>query len=194
MLFSAASRLQSISKLKAIVRTIEAYLYSDVAGAILVASVLGISVGSSAPAQTMPPVGELSDPVTNRLLESEGANRLLSELELNSLPQPLKPFPLLDLELLILLPNTETIAWLDRQFAAAVAPINARIEFRQDLLLQLLSEPNTSDHQIRQAQLILSQLRAERDRMAIEHLLLVRQLSDDGKLPRPSEQPLVRLD
>lgn len=110
----------------------------------------------------------------------------LLELHLDRLPQPYQPEPQplgIDLSELILLPSTATASWLDRKFETEVAPLNARIEFRQELLQQLLRNPDSNDDRIRQVQSILSQLRAERDRIAIEHLLLVRQVSTDGRLP-----------
>ena len=160
---------------------------------LLLFGFLTISV-PSAPAQSFPPASQLSDSVTQRLLDSETTNNSLSNLELENLPQPIPSPSTFNLEHLILLPNLETIAWLDRQFAISVAPLNSRIELRQDMLLELLSQPSSSDGEIREVQSILSQLRSERDRMAIEHLLLVRQLSEEGKLPRPSEQSLIGLD
>ncbi len=109
----------------------------------------------------------------------------LSELDLDRIPHPDETSsPLaVDLSQLVLIPNPATVSWLDEQFEIEIAPINSRIAFRQDLLQQLLSDPDSNDNRIRQVQSILSQLRAERDRIAIEHLLLVRQVNANRTLP-----------
>ncbi|MEM9568549.1 MAG: hypothetical protein AAF974_09605 [Cyanobacteria bacterium P01_E01_bin.34] len=120
--------------------------------------------------------------------QGEGPNNPalpLAELDLDRIPYPHEiTSPLtVDLSQLVLIPSPATVSWLDEQFEVEIAPINSRIAFRQDLLQQLLSNPDSSDNRIRQVQSILSQLRAERDRIALEHLLLVRQVNENGALP-----------
>lgn len=149
----------------------------------LLIGLLLIAVVRTAHAQDARSVGQLSEPIFDRLLQSDEPQPLLSELKFEHLPQPFEPIP--ELNSLILLPSSDTVTWLDEQFSLEVAPLNARIAFRQELLEELLSDPNSNDNRIRQVQSILSKLRAERDRLAIEHLLLVRQLSDGGKIPNP---------
>ena len=141
----------------------------------------------TADAQDTIPIPPLSEPIFERLLQSNDSGANLSKLDFARLPQPIQPPPNLSLNLdsLVLLPSDDTVTWLDNRFSQQVAPLNDRIAFRQELLEELLSDPNSNDNRIRQVQSILSRLRAERDRMAIEHLLLVRQLSSEGVLPKP---------
>ncbi|WP_051039836.1 hypothetical protein [Synechococcus sp. PCC 7336] len=105
----------------------------------------------------------------------------------SQLPVPL--LPTVNLDALVLLPDRQTADWLEAQFEANVAILNDRITRRQAMLQDLLMDADSHDDRIRQVQSILSQLRTARDRLAIEHLLLIRKLSPDGTLPAAVTPP-----
>ena len=137
---------------------------------------------SADPPPSQPALDRILDVVEQSDEELAGRVPILSELDFERLPQPNASLDV-DLSHMLLIPDTATVTWLDEQFEKEVEPLNSRISFRQQLLQDLLNDPDSNDNRIRQVQSILSQLRAERDRIAIEHLLLVRQVSENGALP-----------
>ena len=84
-----------------------------------------------------------------------------------------------------LLPDPELAAEMDREFSRRLARLNQQIASQQDRLYRLLQTWDANVEDIRQTQAQLSQLRLERDRLALEHLLLLRQLQENFALPLP---------
>lgn len=74
---------------------------------------------------------------------------------------------------------------MDREFSRRLARLNQQIASQQDRLYRLLQTWDANVEDIRQTQAQLSQLRFERDRLALEHLLLLRQLQENFALPLP---------
>ncbi|MFS8900940.1 hypothetical protein NW845_06105 [Synechococcus sp. H60.2] len=87
---------------------------------------------------------------------------------------------------LALLPDPELAEAMDREFNRRLARLNRQIANQQDRLYRLLQTWDSDEEEIRQVQAQLSQLRLERDRLALEHLLLLRQLQENFALPLPS--------
>lgn len=81
-----------------------------------------------------------------------------------------------------LLPDPETALFLENTFSQQVASINHQIGEYQAELYTLLNDTYSSDRDIRRTQAIISQLRTERDRLSIEHLIKLRQVQDDLRL------------
>ncbi|MEN9202006.1 MAG: hypothetical protein Q6K80_10980 [Thermostichus sp. DG_1_6_bins_120] len=92
----------------------------------------------------------------------------------------------IDLERLALLPDPELAEEMDNEFSRQLARLNGQIADKQERLLRLLQDWGASETEIRQMQIQLSALRTERDRLALEHLLLLRQLQENFALPLPS--------
>ncbi len=86
---------------------------------------------------------------------------------------------------LALLPDPELAEAMDREFSRRLARLNRQIVNQQERLYRLLQTWDSDEADIRQIQAQLSQLRTERDRLALEHLLLLRQLQENFALPLP---------
>jgi hypothetical protein len=102
--------------------------------------------------------------------------------------QPAPPQPVL-LEGLPLFPDPSLAQSLEADFNRQLAAINAQIGDRQAVLQALLLRWESDEGQIRRLQARLSQLRTERDRLALEHLLLMRQLQENFVIPTISRSP-----
>ncbi|MFS8885580.1 hypothetical protein [Synechococcus sp. H70.2] len=120
-----------------------------------------------------------------------------SEVELSPFPdfpllKKLEPLPPTSTQLdidwaqLPLLPDPQLAEEMDREFSRRLARLNQQIASQQDRLYRLLQTWDSDEEEIRQVQAQLSQLRLERDRLALEHLLLLRQLQENFALPLPS--------
>ncbi len=107
---------------------------------------------------------------------------------LNQLEPPLSPLADLGIEWdrLALLPDLELAEEMDKEFSRRLARLNRQIANQQERLYRLLQTWDSDEADIRQAQAQLSQLRLERDRLALEHLLILRQLQENFALPLPS--------
>lgn len=90
------------------------------------------------------------------------------------------------LERLALLPDPDLAEHMDVDFSQRLARLNAQIADKQERLYRLLQDWGSAEADIRQIQAQLSELRTERDRLALEHLLMLRQLQDNFALPLPS--------
>ncbi|MEN9221900.1 MAG: hypothetical protein Q6M04_05625 [Thermostichus sp. BF3_bins_97] len=90
------------------------------------------------------------------------------------------------LERLALLPDADLAEQMDEEFSQRLARLNAQIADKQERLYRLLQDWGSAEADIRQIQAQLSELRTERDRLALEHLLMLRQLQDNFALPLPS--------
>ncbi|MEN9205074.1 MAG: hypothetical protein Q6J68_02765 [Thermostichales cyanobacterium SZTDM-1c_bins_54] len=97
--------------------------------------------------------------------------------------------PSVVLEALPLFPDAELAADLETRFSQQLAAINAQIGDRQAVLQALLMRWESDEGQIRRLQARLSQLRTERDRLALEHLLLMRQLQENFVIPNYTRSP-----
>ncbi|GAB4217818.1 MAG: hypothetical protein OHK0012_23860 [Synechococcales cyanobacterium] len=104
-------------------------------------------------------------------------------------PQPRPVSQSIVLEGLTLLPDPDLATVLEDQFTQRLGSVNAQISDRQAVLQQLLGRWESDDGQIRRLQARLSQLRTERDRMALEHLLMMRQLQEKFVIPPVSRSP-----
>ncbi|MGK7911886.1 MAG: hypothetical protein AB4050_10465 [Synechococcus sp.] len=181
--------MQSFAHRSALLGVVSAFTCTIAPSSIYVETAAAQEIVSQPTAQSDEvslPIDRILDTAEPISEDSDTFKPTLSELDFNRLPHPYESVPPrleVDLSQLVLLPSPNTVTWLDKQFETEVASINSRIAFRQELLQQLLQDPDSSDDRIRQVQSILSQLRAERDRIAIEHLLLVRQVSENGSLP-----------
>ncbi len=107
---------------------------------------------------------------------------------LNRLDPPLPTSADLGIEWdrLALLPDLELAEEMDRQFSRRLARLNRQIANQQERLYRLLQTWDSDEDAIRQTQAQLSQLRLERDRLALEHLLILRQLQENFALPLPA--------
>ncbi|MEN9231323.1 MAG: hypothetical protein Q6L68_10480 [Thermostichus sp. DG02_5_bins_236] len=92
----------------------------------------------------------------------------------------------IDLEHLALLPDPDLAERMDVDFGQRLARLNEQIANQQERLYRLLQDWGSAEADIRQIQTQLSALRTERDRLALEHLLMLRQLQDNFALPLPS--------
>jgi len=86
---------------------------------------------------------------------------------------------------LALLPDPELAEEMDVEFSRRLARLNRQIADQQERLYRLLQTWDSDEADIRQIQAQLSQLRTERDRLALEHLLMLRQLQENFALPLP---------
>ncbi|MFS8851363.1 hypothetical protein NW832_01010 [Synechococcus sp. R5-16] len=86
---------------------------------------------------------------------------------------------------LALLPDPELAEEMDVEFSRRLARLNRQIANQQERLYRLLQTWDSDEADIRQIQAQLSQLRTERDRLALEHLLMLRQLQENFALPLP---------
>lgn len=103
-----------------------------------------------------------------------------------TLIQP-SPDPVGDLiEKIPLLPNPEMARQVEADFKENVAFLNQQIADHQTRLQSLLMNWSSEPSMIREIQAQLSKLRTERDSLALEHLLILRQLERDFTLPRSS--------
>lgn len=93
------------------------------------------------------------------------------------------------LETLTLIPDRVTAERLERLFGLRVQAINTQIAQHQTDLQKRLADLTSSDDEIRRLQAELSQLRVERDRLAIEHLLLMRQVTEKLVFPESFDSP-----
>jgi len=100
--------------------------------------------------------------------------------------QPVHPVLL---EGLPLFPDPDLAAALETDFSRQLAVINAQIGDRQAVLQTLLIRWESDADQVRHLQTRLSQLRTERDRLALEHLLLMRQLQENFVIPNAPRSP-----
>ncbi|NJL98182.1 MAG: hypothetical protein HC924_04830 [Synechococcaceae cyanobacterium SM2_3_2] len=92
-------------------------------------------------------------------------------------PSPLSPVEIgIDLDLLPLFPDQELATLMENQFNQRVAELNADIALRQADLHHWMVTWESDEAKIRETQAELSRLRTERDRLALEHLLVMRQL------------------
>ncbi len=90
------------------------------------------------------------------------------------------------LDRLALLPDADLAERMDVEFSQQLARLNAQIADKQERLYRLLQDWGSPEADIRQIQAQLSELRTERDRLALEHLLMLRQLQENFALPLPS--------
>jgi hypothetical protein len=90
------------------------------------------------------------------------------------------------LDHLALLPDADLAEQMDVEFSQQLARLNAQIADKQERLYRLLQDWGSAEADIRQIQAQLSELRTERDRLALEHLLMLRQLQENFALPLPS--------
>ncbi|WP_244350170.1 hypothetical protein [Thermostichus vulcanus] len=90
------------------------------------------------------------------------------------------------LDRLALLPDADLAEQMDVEFSQQLARLNAQIADKQERLYRLLQDWSSSEADLRQIQAQLSELRTERDRLALEHLLMLRQLQDSFALPLPN--------
>ena len=106
---------------------------------------------------------------------------------LNKLDPPLPTLADLgiDWDRLALLPDPDLAEEMDREFSRRLARLNRQIANQQERLYRLLQTWDSDEADIRQAQAQLSQLRIERDRLALEYLLMLRQLQENFALPLP---------
>lgn len=86
---------------------------------------------------------------------------------------------------LALLPDSELAEEIDVEFSRRLARLNRQIADQQERLYRLLQSWDSDEADIRQIQAQLSRLRTERDRLALEHLLMLRQLQENFALPLP---------
>ena len=86
---------------------------------------------------------------------------------------------------LALLPDPELAEEMDVEFSRRLARLNRQIADQQERLYRLLQTWDSDEADIRQIQAQLSRLRTERDRLALEHLLMLRQLQENFALPLP---------
>jgi hypothetical protein len=93
--------------------------------------------------------------------------------------------PEIDLTNLPLFPDLDTSKRVEAEFDSRVAELNSQIAGKQALLYNLLVNWASDVSEIRQIQVELSELRTERDRLALEHLLLLRQLEETFVIPVP---------
>lgn len=91
------------------------------------------------------------------------------------------------LETLPLMPDRDRALRMDGVFQQKVRLVNLRIQERQRRLHVLLEDWTSDPDQIRGIQAELSELRTERDRLALEHLLLMRQLERHFVIPPPAQ-------
>lgn len=144
-----------------------------------------------APATTSTPAASTdAAPETDRPDEAVPETTQPAESELEQSEKTGAAAPEVDLGELQLIPNSKTAARLERQFGSQVKTINWRINQRKTELRLKLTDLTSSDREIRRLQAELSQLRTERDRLAIEHLLLMRQVTEKLVFPAsfaPSE-------
>lgn len=144
------------------------------------------------------PRSRLTQPLAGSQASTPAQNQPASpEIELSPFPDfPLlkeldPPLPTLaDLGIhwdrLALLPDLELAEEMDREFSRRLARLNRQIANQQERLYRLLQTWDSDEADIRQIQAQLSQLRTERDRLALEHLLLLRQLQENFALPLPA--------
>ncbi len=106
------------------------------------------------------------------------------------------PYSKIELRTLPLFPDLKLAEQLDADFTARVADLNDNIAQKQRQLHGMLQDWSVSENVIRLTQKELSQLRTERDRLALEHLLIMRQLErnfvipvPDFAMPQPLETP-----
>ncbi len=99
-------------------------------------------------------------------------------------PTPVPPPDIgIDLSLLPLLPDLELAEQMQHQFHDQVARINAEIAEKQADLHSWLTSWETDEAKIRETQAELSRLRTERERLSLEHLLVMRQLERQFIIP-----------
>jgi hypothetical protein len=92
-------------------------------------------------------------------------------------PSPPPPVEIgIDLDLLPLFPDQELATQMESQFNQRVADLNAEIALKQADLHHWLVTWESDEAKIRETQVDLSRLRTERDRLSLEHLLVMRQL------------------
>jgi hypothetical protein len=101
------------------------------------------------------------------------------------LTTPPPPPPKIELRTLPLFPDLKLAEQLDADFTARVAALNDNIANKQRQLHRMLQDWSISENVIRLTQKELSQLRTERDRLALEHLLIMRQLERNFVIPSP---------
>jgi hypothetical protein len=98
---------------------------------------------------------------------------------------PPSPDPVVDLiNQIPLLPDPDMARQVEIDFKENVAFLNQQIADHQTRLHSLLLNWSSDPSVIREIQAQLSELRTERDRLALEHLLILRQLERDFALPR----------
>lgn len=99
-------------------------------------------------------------------------------------PTPVPPPDIgIDLSLLPLLPDLELAQQVQHLFHDQVTRLNAEIAEKQADLHAWLSTWETDETKIRAAQAELSRLRTERERLSLEHLLVMRQLERQFIIP-----------
>lgn len=112
------------------------------------------------------------------------------------LSTPPPQYSKIELRTLPLFPDLKLAEQLDADFTTRVADLNDNIAKKQRQLHRMLQDWSVSENVIRLTQKELSQLRTERDRLALEHLLIMRQLErnfvipvPDFAIPQPLETP-----
>ncbi|NJK63363.1 MAG: hypothetical protein HC921_12380 [Synechococcaceae cyanobacterium SM2_3_1] len=101
-------------------------------------------------------------------------------------PLPQNPqYSKIELRTLPLFPDLKLAEQLDTDFTTRVADLNDNIARKQRQLHRMLQDWSVSENVIRLTQKELSQLRTERDRLALEHLLIMRQLERNIVIPIP---------
>ncbi|MEO0852207.1 MAG: hypothetical protein AAFY15_01710 [Cyanobacteria bacterium J06648_11] len=136
---------------------------------------------------------EASEPVPSPAAssdETEGsASTGSTSTDASEASEAAETFVEVDLDALTLIPDPRTAERLESLFRLRVSGINARIQRRQADLQGKLADANSNDDDIRRLQRELSNLRAERDSLAIEHLLLMRQVTEKLVFPASFGSP-----
>ena len=90
-----------------------------------------------------------------------------------------------------LFPDTKLAEALESDFRTQIAGLNTQIADKQIALQTMLSSWSSDVELIRKTQGVLSDLRRERDRLSLEHLLLMRQVREHFVIPaRANPSPL----
>ncbi len=98
---------------------------------------------------------------------------------------PPPSYPAIDLSQLPLFPDSQLAEQINQDFGRQVADLNSQISEKQIELHESLKNWSSPETDIRTIQLDLSELRTERDRLALELLLLLRQLDRNFDIPDP---------
>ncbi len=104
-------------------------------------------------------------------------------------PQPkLDPIEV-DLQKLPLFPDPQLAQQVNERFDQQVVELNAQINDLQAKLFDSLKDWSVEESRIQQIQREISELRAERDQLSLELLLLMRQLDRQFEVPDPTRSP-----
>ncbi|MDX2272927.1 MAG: hypothetical protein NW237_13410 [Cyanobacteriota bacterium] len=142
-------------------------------------------MGGQVNAQTLSPWLPMptASPLLPTDLSSPETDPLLLLFPLWPTQPPQSPELTVDLVNLSLLPDGDLAESMDAQFNQEVAILNRQINDKQAQMHEQLLNWSSSPDQIRQIQVEVSNLKAERDRLALEHLLVMRQLQQRFVIP-----------